>query len=571
MTHVPQPTFNCGAVLEPEASPLQNKVTIRMFYDVVPDESKLLDFKTGALRTVTTRDICDIQGGRPIVYGAPDKNQKKKGGVPIPADTAAAAADGKGGGAPKDGTAAGIVVHTVDDDDAADNGLLGVADTTDKDAVTNPVNLTEENIDASFSKLPKMSFKKFREWAEKLTADDEGIDFDNSAFFDDMKTPDQIIDVYNPLMGLMKHVIGKMTNFFVKAIEPEEIKELAVWKRAQALFVAVIKQIEAVTKDFEAARKKYEDAIIANGEATATIKDDDGTNAEALEAAKAKLNESATEISDLSPRLMNMFRACVDLNAKLLYETHFAYKGVRGQIDAAASPPLLNAGETPPQDTTPPFAPPGDGTVNNAPLIGTPPFAPPGDGTLNNAPPIVTSPPGGGTVKQTVRIIRTVEFMMSSAILGVPGSQTGELLFAYPMTGISTNIASESMLMKLRVYLGAALYQPEDILIIPDVAFEGITDGSNWICNENWTRVTGHQTKVSKSYYVEDSGTWRDKENESTDRFAFSNADFQDAYINTPTPVYQGAVYGADERQTVTNCGHLHDLESPSGWVKFVS
>jgi len=64
---------------------------------------------------------------------------------------------------------------------------------------------------------------------------------------------------------------------------------------------------------------------------------------------------------------------------------------------------------------------------------------------------------------------RTYTIVTSSAIMAVPGSETGELLYAYPSTGISTSQTTESMKMQLRVYLGAVLYDPSKILILPDV------------------------------------------------------------------------------------------------------
>ena len=71
-------------------------------------------------------------------------------------------------------------------------------------------------------------------------------------------------------------------------------------------------------------------------------------------------------------------------------------------------------------------------------------------------------------------VIRKVVFKMSSAILAKCGSDTGELLVGYPMTGVSTNQRTESMTIALRVYLGAVLKKPENVTIIPHVAFEGI-------------------------------------------------------------------------------------------------
>ena len=68
--------------------------------------------------------------------------------------------------------------------------------------------------------------------------------------------------------------------------------------------------------------------------------------------------------------------------------------------------------------------------------------------------------------------------MMQSAILCTkPSSQSGELLMAYPQTGVSTSQTTESMKMQLRVYLGAVLYQPENYIVLPDVAFSGAVGG----------------------------------------------------------------------------------------------
>jgi len=77
-------------------------------------------------------------------------------------------------------------------------------------------------------------------------------------------------------------------------------------------------------------------------------------------------------------------------------------------------------------------------------------------------------------------IIRpNMKCLMSSAILAIPGKDTGELLYGYPMTGISTSQTTETMKLQLRVYLGAALYSPDRVMILPHVHFEGLKENYN--------------------------------------------------------------------------------------------
>jgi hypothetical protein len=73
-------------------------------------------------------------------------------------------------------------------------------------------------------------------------------------------------------------------------------------------------------------------------------------------------------------------------------------------------------------------------------------------------------------------VIRCAKVIASSAILAAPGSSTGELLIGYPFTGCSTSQAEERMRIQLRCYLGAVLYQPENVLVLPNVFLEGIQE-----------------------------------------------------------------------------------------------
>ena len=71
-------------------------------------------------------------------------------------------------------------------------------------------------------------------------------------------------------------------------------------------------------------------------------------------------------------------------------------------------------------------------------------------------------------------VIRVAEVIASSAILAAPGDSTGQLLVGYPFTGVSTSATEERMRVQLRCYLGAALYQPDAVMILPNVFVEGI-------------------------------------------------------------------------------------------------
>ena len=58
--------------------------------------------------------------------------------------------------------------------------------------------------------------------------------------------------------------------------------------------------------------------------------------------------------------------------------------------------------------------------------------------------------------------------MGARILVSNPGAETGELLMAFPHTGVSTNQATEAMKVQLRCYLGAAIYKPNNVLVLPD-------------------------------------------------------------------------------------------------------
>ena len=75
---------------------------------------------------------------------------------------------------------------------------------------------------------------------------------------------------------------------------------------------------------------------------------------------------------------------------------------------------------------------------------------------------------------------RICKVVASSAILAAPGAGTGELLIGYPFTSVSTSQADERMRVQLRCYLGSVLYQPDNVLIMPNCHIDGIVE-EEWV------------------------------------------------------------------------------------------
>jgi hypothetical protein len=79
-----------------------------------------------------------------------------------------------------------------------------------------------------------------------------------------------------------------------------------------------------------------------------------------------------------------------------------------------------------------------------------------------------------GFVPNTSVLIRATKVVASSAILAAPGC--GELLIAYPFCSVGTSPIEERVRLALRLYMGACIHQPDNVLIFPNVFIEGITD-----------------------------------------------------------------------------------------------
>jgi len=89
---------------------------------------------------------------------------------------------------------------------------------------------------------------------------------------------------------------------------------------------------------------------------------------------------------------------------------------------------------------------------------------------------------------------KPMTFVMSSGVLVAnPGSETGELLIGYPFSAVSTSQSTEQMTIKLRCYLGAGIYRPENVLILPHIAFEGLDAKDAAVTDESFERITNDE------------------------------------------------------------------------------
>lgn len=80
------------------------------------------------------------------------------------------------------------------------------------------------------------------------------------------------------------------------------------------------------------------------------------------------------------------------------------------------------------------------------------------------------------TIEKDDIVYRAVQVVASAAIMGIPGDKTGNMLFGFPFTGVSTSHSEERLRIQLRLYLGAALYKPQNVLVMPDAFVENVIE-----------------------------------------------------------------------------------------------
>lgn len=142
---------------------------------------------------------------------------------------------------------------------------------------------------------------------------------------------------------------------------------------------------------------------------------------------------------------------------------------------------------------------------------------------------------------------RLIKLKMMHAILAVPGADTGNLLMQYPRSTVSADASTESGLMQLRVYMGAVLKRPENVLIMRNVAFNGI-EAQTELLRENTRLDDGRLREYSLPPVAGIANpTLADLENDPTTNFNIHN----------------GTVHGPNGALVRTNdgpLGHLDDV-----------
>jgi len=204
----------------------------------------------------------------------------------------------------------------------------------------------------------------------------------------------------------------------------------------------------------------------------------------------------------------------------------------------------------------------------------------------------------GGTTPVLLR--PRTNAVMSSGILAAPGAETGELLIGYPFTSVSTS-STEIVKIQLRVYLGAVMKRPENVILLRNIFFEGLREGSgnkmfdpskHNVGDGDGMSTDGHDLTVvwfpkkymlghSKIDYADFTLENIVKVSDTGERAAYFHTHMQLRRLGmvtetgldkelieagVPTVVYQGACQhkGTEWKDAQTNNGHLGILDDPA-------
>ena len=183
--------------------------------------------------------------------------------------------------------------------------------------------------------------------------------------------------------------------------------------------------------------------------------------------------------------------------------------------------------------------------------------------------------------------VRLVTACVSSAILGVSGS--GSMVVGYPTTStFSQPTSPEKTMIQLRSYLGAYLKQPENVCVLPDVFFEGITKveyGDLYMSPAEPTPGGNGQQPTPKAYLGGNSVHFQDirkgaangDKMSANDKLWFGKFDAANGNAWTGkeitadvSPVlYRGTELDAQGKIDYQNAGHLGALDAIDGAAVF--
>jgi hypothetical protein len=162
--------------------------------------------------------------------------------------------------------------------------------------------------------------------------------------------------------------------------------------------------------------------------------------------------------------------------------------------------------------------------------------------------------------------VRFLKLLMASAVVGRGGSDTGELIVAYPMSSVHSIETSPEMLrMQLRTHLGAALYRTENCMVLPDVHCEGIVQ--QWDLEKPDAEIKD----TGKTKGLGGKGG-DDPSNKDVERIPSRKIDVLISREDMPRIAYRGAyrykLNGDTTWTTMRNAGHLGPLDCPEGMTK---
>jgi hypothetical protein len=172
----------------------------------------------------------------------------------------------------------------------------------------------------------------------------------------------------------------------------------------------------------------------------------------------------------------------------------------------------------------------------------------------------------GVTLQRDATYIRVIECAMASAIVAAPGGVAGMLLVGFPMTGVSTSQATETVRIQLRTRMGAGVLDPESIFVLPNVTFEGIIKDSGLMKIEH--NGDAHDLKGCFHHELLDlvkltDFIVNDQVRFTTGSMATAKRMFKD--LGAMTVGHHGTMYGK-QGAAVANKGHFGLLDSTDNY-----